>query len=170
MAIRNFYFFFSANKQGKEGLTDVTVDIYAASDGSKMEADQAATEIAGGLYKYSYSTITADDFLAVAKTADATVDMKHVPALYKNLLQNLDATISSRATLGSGRIHQPYTMTLADVIVEVYTDEAMTNLVAGGLTNVFGIVYFDLDPGTYYLKRIKVGWSFTNPDIEEVVE
>jgi hypothetical protein len=175
MTIRNFYFFFSASKVGKAGLADVTVDVYAAADGSKVVNDQAATEIAGGFYKYGYSTITADDFLAAAKTDDATVDMKHVPALYKNLLQNLDATISSRATLGSGSVTKVYTVTrsdgitpMADVTVEVYTELAMSNIIAAGITDQYGHVTFYLDTGTVYLKRTKTGYTFTNPDTEVV--
>jgi hypothetical protein len=54
--------------------------------------------------------------------------------------------------------------------IEVYTDETMTYLVAQGYTDNFGQVTFYLDPGTYYLRRTKAGWSFTNPDTEIVEE
>lgn len=76
---------------------------------------------------------------------------------------------------GSGAITFTYTLTssvdatpIADATVEVYTDLAMTNMVASGVTSAFGVVVFYLDAGTYYLKRIKSDWTFTNPDTEVV--
>lgn len=94
-----FYFFFTASKQGKTGLT-VAVDVYNGSTGALLAADQAATEIGGGLYKLSYNS-TAVDLLAKAKTTDSSVDLQHVAALVSNEQQLIDAAISTRATSAS---------------------------------------------------------------------
>jgi hypothetical protein len=71
---------------------------------------------------------------------------------------------------GEGSIEFEYTLTssvdgapIDDALVEVYTEEAMTNKTAQGRTDAFGVVVFHLDSGTYYLKRTKGGYTFTNP-------
>jgi hypothetical protein len=76
---------------------------------------------------------------------------------------------------GGGPITFTYTLTssvdgspIADCWVGVYTEAGMTNLVASGRTDNSGVVTFYLDAGTYYLKREKSGWNFTNPDTEVV--
>jgi hypothetical protein len=77
-----FYAFFTAARQGKTGLT-VTVDVYRAATAVVTAA--AATEIGGGLYRYtlsSASTATAEAYAAVFKTSDVTVDARHVPSLW----------------------------------------------------------------------------------------
>ncbi len=78
MAAYNFFAFYTASKQGKTGLT-VTVDVYGPAGAEVTGA--AATEVGGGLYKYTHTDATDGDYTAVFKTADATVDMQHVPAL-----------------------------------------------------------------------------------------
>ena len=80
MAVYKAYAFFTATKTGKTGLT-VTVDVFKAADDSQVVTNQAANEVAGGLYSYSYTNATDDDFLFVFKTADTSVDAQHVPAL-----------------------------------------------------------------------------------------
>jgi len=80
MAVYKAYAFFTAAKAGKTGLT-VTVDVFKAADDSQVVTNQAANEVAGGLYSYSYTNATDDDFLFVFKTADTSVDAQHVPAL-----------------------------------------------------------------------------------------
>ena len=80
MAVYKAYAFFTAAKAGKTGLT-VTVDVFKAADDSQVVTNQAANEVAGGLYSYSYTNATDDDFLFVFKTADTSVDVQHVPAL-----------------------------------------------------------------------------------------
>ena len=57
---------------------------------------------------------------------------------------------------------------LSDVELWVYTDTAMTNLVASGITNAFGVATFYLDAGTYFVKSQKSGYNFTNPSTEVV--
>lgn len=78
MAAYNFFAFYTASKQGKTGLT-VTVDVYGPAGAEATGA--AATEVGGGLYSYAHTDATDGDYTAVFKTADATVDAQHVPAL-----------------------------------------------------------------------------------------
>lgn len=58
---------------------------------------------------------------------------------------------------------------IADVAVWVTTDLVGDNTVASGRTTAFGIVSFNLDPGTYYFWKHKDGFNFTNP-VSHVVE
>lgn len=78
---------------------------------------------------------------------------------------------------GAGAVTFTYNLTdsvsgnpIDDVLVEVFTEVGMTNRVASGRTDAFGNVTFDLDAGTYYIKRSKGGYTFTNPDSESVTE
>lgn len=76
---------------------------------------------------------------------------------------------------GSGSVYWPYTVTdsangnpIEGVTVSVSTDIAGTVVIASGTTNASGVVNFNLDPGTYYLWLSKTGYTFSNPDQEEV--
>lgn len=84
---------------------------------------------------------------------------------------------AAAAAAGSGSISYTYTVyqpddttPLADVDVAFCTDLAMTNVVANGKSDSFGVVQPkpNLDPGTYYIKRQKSGWNFADPDVELV--
>ena len=77
MADYKFYAFFTASKVGKTGLT-VTADI-RNSAGTLQVTDGSATEIGSGLYIYTYTSATEDDYTAGFKTADTSVDAQHVP-------------------------------------------------------------------------------------------
>jgi hypothetical protein len=97
MAAYNFFAFYTASKQGKTGLT-VTVDVYGPAGAEVTGA--AATEVGGGLYKYTHTDATDGDYTAVFKTADATVDMQHVPALAATpVWETSTRTITSFGTL-----------------------------------------------------------------------
>lgn len=210
-----FYFFFTASKQGKTGLT-VTVDVYNGSTGALLAANQAATEIGGGLYKLSYAS-TAVDLLAKAKTADTSVDLQHVAALVSYEQQLVDAATSTRATpaqvlaqivaslsaianavwsaliagwgagttgkkleslccpFGDGVNTFVYSVTddvtglpIQGVFCTVTTDAIGDAIVAQATTDLFGNVTFYLDSGTYYIWRVKTGYTFVNPDIEVI--
>jgi hypothetical protein len=82
-----FFAFFTASKTGKTGLT-VTVDVYRKGSGTALVTAGSATALGGGLYYYdlaSGSTGNADDYLAIFKTTDTTVDFQHVPSLQANV-------------------------------------------------------------------------------------
>ena len=90
-------------------------------------------------------------------------------------IAKLDATVSSRSTLGSGAITWIYNLTdsvthlpIADASIWISTDLAGTNIIASGITDAFGNVTFYLDAGTVYVWAQKSGWNFTNPDTEVV--
>ena len=79
MADYKMYAFFTAEGEGKAGLT-VTVTVYDSAGNVKV-ASGSATGLAGGMYRYTYTDTTADDYIAVFKTTDTTVDAKHIPAM-----------------------------------------------------------------------------------------
>jgi hypothetical protein len=94
-----FLAFYTANKQGKTGLT-VTVDIYNPS-GTQILTGGSATALGGGLYSYTLSTNNSaeGEYAAIFKTADSTVDAQHIPSLWvlgRAGVENLDAATSSR--------------------------------------------------------------------------
>jgi hypothetical protein len=98
MAVYLFYAMFIASKVGKTGLSP-TVDIWGPG-GAEVTGANAAT-VGGGLYSYSHTDAVDGDYMAVFKTADATVDAQHVPALaVKQISAYIDAAISSRAVAG----------------------------------------------------------------------
>lgn len=57
---------------------------------------------------------------------------------------------------------------IADVLIEVFTEESMQNKVVTGRTDNFGLVTFFLNPGSYYSRATKSGYSFVNPQTEVV--
>jgi len=98
-----FYAFFVASKIGKTGLT-VTVDIWEIQkDGTATEivTGASATEIGDGLYRYLLTSGSVDaegEYIAAFKTADASVDQQHIPALWvvnRAGIENLDGAISA---------------------------------------------------------------------------
>jgi len=92
---------------------------------------------------------------------------------YNDTTDSLEAL---RARLGGGGpIPFTYTLTeddlvtpIAEALVQVYTDSAMTSLVTQAHTNTAGQAAFNLAAGTYYLRCTKSGYSFDNPDTEVV--
>jgi hypothetical protein len=98
-----FYGFFVASGVGATGLT-VTIDVYR--NGTQIVTGGSTTEVGGGLYRYTLAaaSVTVEgEYAAIFKTT-GTADQKHIPALWTvghAGLENLDATISSRATAGS---------------------------------------------------------------------
>lgn len=98
-----FYGFFVASGVGATGLT-VTIDVYR--NGTQIVTGGSATEVGGGLYRYTLAaaSVTVEgEYAAIFKTT-GTADQKHIPALWTvghAGLEDLDATISSRATAGT---------------------------------------------------------------------
>lgn len=96
----DFFAFYTASKLGKTGLT-VTCTVRDRT-GSAVVTAQAATELAGGLYRYTLTSgnNTAEgEYIAVFTTTDTTVDQRDIPALWavqKGGIENLDAAVSSR--------------------------------------------------------------------------
>jgi hypothetical protein len=125
-------------------------------------------EIGFGWYYYDFSAIETDTVgpLAIYVTGAGCIQ------------QNLEYVVEQR---NAGAC--PFTYTLINSITllpipgaEVWfcTDPACTNVVWYGTTDAFGVVHDSmgllpfLDPGTYYLKRHKAGFTFAITDIEVV--
>jgi len=122
------YAHFVASKTGKTGLTP-TIDVHQVtrSSGAHSEIVTAGnmSEVGDGAYLYllSGADLTLYDYVAVAKTADATVDQQHLACLWtlwslswhdvlsagltvvgsigKRLVDYVDAAISGRAAPGA---------------------------------------------------------------------
>lgn len=107
-----FYAMFTATKQGKTGLTP-TCTVYRASDGTVVANAQAATEVGGGLYRYSHTNATEGDYLGVFVTANITVDFQHVAALASVAVPRIDAAVSTRSTLTAQNVWEYATRTLS---------------------------------------------------------
>lgn len=99
-----FYAFFVASKAGKTGI-GVTCDVWRITEAgaaTEVVAAGSATEIGDGLYRYGLSAASvtaAGEYIAVFKTADATVDAQHIPAVWavgRGGIESLDAAISTR--------------------------------------------------------------------------
>jgi hypothetical protein len=90
-------------------------------------------------------------------------------------LKTLSDQLDGLSGMGMGSETWTYTLTesesseaIVDAFVEVSSDAGGATIVDRGITNASGTVTFHLDPGTYYLWRYKYGYTFTNPDVEEV--
>ena len=91
----------------------------------------------------------------------------------------VDAPVSGRLGYadGTGAVAFTYLLTsqsdnspIAGVRVTASDDIAGGHVVAEASSNAAGVVIFHLDAGRYYLWREKPGWSFVDPDIQDVVE
>ncbi len=103
-----FYAFFVASKAGKSGLSPT---VYVARNGTAIVTAGSAVEVDAtnlpGLYSYELAgaSVTVEgEYIAVFRTADATVDAQHIPSLWivgRAGVEDLDATISSRLASAS---------------------------------------------------------------------
>lgn len=100
-----FWAHYIATKVGKTGLT-VTVDVWELTQtGTATEIVTAgsATEVGDGLYRYVLAAGSVDavgDYIAVFKTADATVDQQHIAhaiSVGRAGIEALDATVIATA-------------------------------------------------------------------------
>lgn len=156
---------------------DALLTIYTAAqtldttDGVADDVKATVNHTDYGNAKLVRSTTPANT-LDVAATGNAGIDWANISG--KTTTVALTGTTISAT--GSGSVSWVYTLTssvdatpIADATIEAYTDLGMSTLVDADTTDAFGQVTLDLDPGTYYIKRIKSGWTFTNPDTEVVV-
>lgn len=100
MPVYVFKALFTASKVGVAPASAPTVDVCNGA-GTLVVTGGAATAMAGivGLYSYSY-TGTADEYVAIFKTATTTVDLQHIPSWTPTVIYtNLDAAVSTRSTL-----------------------------------------------------------------------
>ncbi len=127
-----FYAFYTASKVGKTGLT-VTVNLRRGT--TSVVTGGSATEIGDGLYAYtlaSGSVTTENEYTAVFKTSDTSVDQRDIPALWavgRAGIEDLDAAISTRLASGSYSA-PPSAASVADAV----WDEAVSGHVTAGST------------------------------------
>lgn len=104
-----FYAHFIASKVGSTGLT-VTADVYRGSTSTPIVSGGSATELGGGIYKYtlaSGSVSTEDEYIAIFKTASTAVDQQHIPSLWavnKGGVEHLNRDISDVYDKVSGAV------------------------------------------------------------------
>jgi len=129
-----------------------------------------------GVCLYSYTGADGLDLIALFHTSDNTVDQQDLYSYTPDILTRyLNATVASRATLGTGAI--PYTPDRAvdpddnpldGVDTWINTDGANSTIgvLARASTNSLGLINppFMLDAGTYYVWRQLGGYSFSNPE------
>lgn len=139
---------------------------------------QAATALGNlpGVYLYNYAGADDLDLVGVFHTDDATVDQQDLYSYTPDILtKNLDAKISSRATLGIGAI--AYTPNRAtdpegdpldgvDTWVNTNSTDPSVGVLARASTIDTGYIEspFMLDAGTYYVWRQLGGYTFSNPE------
>ena len=105
---------------------------------------------------------------------DYKADVSTLADILEDTSVNLPGLISE-ISLGSGSVSWPYTLTdsvtglpISSADIWVSTDSEQLNIVAYGRTDSYGVVTFNLDPGTVYIWRQKIGYTFDDPDIEVV--
>ena len=127
-----FYAFYTASKVGKTGLT-VTVNVRRGT--TSVVTGGSATEIGDGLYAYTLASgsVTAEnEYTAVFKTSDTSVDQQDIPALWavgRAGIEDLDAAISTRLA-SSSYSAPPNAASVADAI----WDEAISGHLTVGST------------------------------------
>lgn len=116
---------------------------------------------------------SGDDYTGTSVFSDVSLD-----SIADAVVTGISASpVITRMTPGMGSTTYVYTLTegsstapIMSAIVYVYNNVLMEldNLVASGITDEFGQVTFYLNSGTYYFKRVRAGYTFTNPDVEVV--
>jgi hypothetical protein len=161
-------------------VTEFTTDVIDADALKTDAAEEIADQVWDEATADHASAGTTGKALTDAGTADATAAnqttmITHLTDIKgTGFVKDTDSLVDlTHISAGAGGVEFTYTVTsggnpLADVTVWVTTDEAGTNIVASGLTDVSGEVVFYLDAATYYMWSQKVGYNFTNPD-ENVV-
>lgn len=156
---------------------------YVAGDEVQLRIAATVAGVAGKAVVWGAEVDTArvsETYARIGAPAGASIaaDINAVPTAAE-----IDTELSSNHGAGAwgsggngGALTLTYTLTssvdstpIEGALVELYAESGMVTLIDSKTTNVFGIVTFsNLVAGTYYLRRVKSGWSFTNPDSEVV--
>lgn len=154
----------------------------AAPTGNVNSLPDAAPNAAGGLPISTAGALDLDEMntdIEAIQTGVAAIPTTAAPTA-SQIDTQLSGTHGSGVWGSSGNggtLSLVYTLTsdvdaspIDGAAVELYGNINMTGSpIQTHNTNALGIATFtDLVAGTYYLKRIKAGWAFTNPDIEVV--
>ena len=161
-----------SNSAGK-ALRDSTAFPTAGQIASNVwEIDPAAFAALNGTMGHRLNALTAT---AISQAVwNATQSAFQTPGTFGYLF---DAPVSGQPgyTDGTGAVAFTYTLTsqsdgspIAGVRVTASDDIAGSHVVAEAISNASGVVIFHLDAGRYYLWREKPGWSFVDPDTQDV--
>ena len=161
-----------SNSAGK-ALRDSTAFPSASQIASNVwEIDPAAFAALNGTMGHRLNALTAT---AIGNAVwGATQSAFQTPGTFGYLF---DAPVSGQPgyTAGTGAVAFTYTLTsqsdgspIAGVRVTASDDIAGSHIVAEAISNAGGVVIFHLDAGRYYLWREKPGWSFVDPDVQDV--
>lgn len=191
----NFVVWDTSANTGKTGdAANLTLKII--QDGTAASPTNSPTEIdatnAPGIYKITltagemnYNSVT---LAGVSSTANCVVlpvnmitdrgNIATIDGIVDSILEDTGTTLPAAISgmfSGSGATSWTYTLTDADTelpigsaTVWVTTDSDGANIIASGTTDSNGEVTFNLDSGTKYIWRYKVGYNFTDPDTEVI--
>jgi hypothetical protein len=98
-----FRFFYTKSKVGVAPAATPTVTVVNGA-GTAVVTGGAIVALAGkvGLYGYTYTNATPDDYVAFAITTDTTVDLAELPSWTPTVIvTNLDAAVSTRLAAAS---------------------------------------------------------------------
>jgi len=180
--------FYDANDPATAVLDAVAADYDDANSiGAKINDIATVAQIQSGLSTFDPLTdnvTLADNGITAAKLADDAISEIQSGLSTFDPTTDTVANVTTVGTVtnpvtttgsGTGAITYIYNITdsstglpLPDVLVNVSTDISGVNLVATGTTDSFGNITFYLDAGDYYFWSYKDGYSFVNPDLEEV--
>lgn len=159
-------FFMADTSDHITGLTGLTPTVTLSKNGASfVAAAGAVSEVGNGWYALAGNATDRSTEGTLVIHAEASgadpFDMDY----------EIDAGELSTESTGSST----YTDTITDddgdpiedVQVELYSDSDYTTLVAVEETDVNGVFTFSLNPGTYYVRCIKSGYTFT--DFSKVV-
>lgn len=147
-----------------------TLEISKAG-GAFVASTGVKAEISDGWYSYELTAAECDTIGPLSVMIPANI-------VFSYIQQNLLFVVE---TYTPGAVEYTYTITntstglpIEDVFVKFTTDAAGLNTAWIGQTDVFGVARDVegslplLDPGTYYIWRNKIGFTFVDPDVELV--
>jgi len=142
------------------GTLETTIEVSLDSSDIQLIADGVYDRLEDVLATLSVE-LSSSDLQTIANSVSDTI---------------LQAPELTKLTPGTGTEVFTYTVLddddnpIPNVQVYAYNSSALAynNLIATATSNNFGVATLYLDPGTYYLVRVKAGYSFTNPDTEVV--
>lgn len=166
----NTVLFVMVDENGLElpGLgTAFTVQI-SKGGASFVASGGAKGEVGLGVYKYTSTAAEANTsgpiFLVVTATGALQQNLEYV--VENRIITSIPFTYTVTNSVNSNPV--------PDVKVYIYADSGTNNIVWTGVTDSFGVArdFYgnlpNLEPGTYYLIRVKSGFTFYNPDVETV--
>lgn len=145
-----------------------TFDVYLSKAGAAFAASAGTkAEVGRGWYSYTATAAEANTSGPIAIAVEATGALQ----------QNLEYVVEHRVVTAipfTYTVNQPGPIPIPGVYTYFYADLLQTQLVWTGLTDALGVARDqygnlpNLEPGTYYIVNYKPGYTFNNPDIEEV--